>query len=74
MHMRMGHPACGLGRPALLGTAPPHVVMHMGLSYTCYGRGDENGRPPTSICVYYLKSMTPQGNPLWFMAAAPVSR
>ena len=29
MHMRMGHP--GLRTPGLLGAAPPHVVMHMGL-------------------------------------------
>jgi hypothetical protein len=37
----------------------------------------ENKRAPThppSIRVYYLESMTPPGNPLWFMAAAPVSR
>ena len=34
----------------------------------------QTGAHPPSIRVYYLKSMTPQGSPLWFMAAAPVSR
>ena len=34
----------------------------------------QTGAHSPSIHVYYPKSMTPQGNPLWFMAAAPVSR